>query len=268
MNCGISTACFYPNDTCSCLRTTAALAPACAELFLNTFSELEPNYVSELIQIQAEHNLPIVSVHPFTSELEPFLFFTDYAPRFEDGLRLYRRYFEVCQKLGAKILVIHGNRNGRTAVPMDIYAQRFCRLCAEGEKYGIIVAHENVERCQCGRPDSIRLLRQYADRPLHFVLDLKQSLRANVDPFEMADAMGAENICHLHLSDADEQSDCRLPGTGQFDFRALFRKLLLSGFSGNAVVELYRNGYDTPEQLLEASNYLQALANTVKEEIL
>lgn len=268
MKCGISTACLYPNDTRECLRITADLGPACAEIFLNTFSELEQAYVDKLLKIKSKYKLPIVSIHPFTPELEPFLFFTDYAPRFEDGLRLYRRYFEVCQQLGAKVLVIHGNRNGRTEIPMDLYAQRFCRLCAEGEKYGIMVAHENVERCQCGRPDNIRLLQKYADRQIHFVLDLKQSLRANIDPLDMVDAMGAENICHLHLSDADGQSDCMLPGKGNFDFHALFYKLLKGGFTGNAVVELYRNGYDTPNQLLEAACYLQTLANTVKEEIL
>lgn len=268
MKCGISTACLYPNDTRECLCTTAALKPSCVEIFLNTFSELEPDYINQLLKIKKEQNVSVISVHPFTSELEPFLFFSEYISRFEDGLQLYRRYFEVCQKLEAKILVFHGNRSGRTNIPMDLYAQRFCRLCAEGEKYGIIVAHENVERCQCGRPDNIRLLQKYSDRPIQFVLDLKQSLRATIDPFDMIDAMGAQNICHLHLSDADACNDCILPGKGNFDFYALFHRLMADGFAGNAVIELYRNGYQTPNQLLEAACHLQAIANTVKEEIL
>ena len=268
MKCGISTACLYPQNTLDCMRTTAALSPSCAEVFLNTFSELDQPYVDSLRQIQKEHNLQVVSVHPFSSEMESFFFFTDYEPRFEDGLRLYRRYFEVCNQLGAKILVFHGNRSGRVEVPMEKYAQRFCRLCAEGEKYGILVAHENVGRCQCGHPEEILRLRRLADRPIHFVLDLKQSLRADVDPLDMVDAMGAQNICHLHLSDADLHSDCKLPGKGQFRFEQLFRKLYAGGFAGNAVIELYRAGFDTPQQLLEASGSIQRLANSIKEEIL
>lgn len=266
MDCGFSTACLYPRDTLECLKITAALGPACAEVFLNTFCELEPAYVQALCQARSQGGLNVVSVHPFSCEMEPFFFYTDYAPRFEDGLVLYRKYFCLCQQLGAKVLVTHGNRNGRTAVPMQVYAQRFCRLCEEGEKYGIIVAQENVERCQCGQPQNIRLLRQCASRPLHFVLDLKQALRAGVDALEMVDAMGPQNICHLHLSDADGLSDCKLPGQGDFDFAGLFRALFAGGFAGSAVVELYSDGYQAPEQLLGAARYLQNLANAIKEE--
>ena len=268
MDCGISTACLYPHETLDCLKITAELQPTCAEVFFNTFSELTPDYVDALCRVQKQHGLRIHSVHPFSSEMEPFFFFSSYGPRFEDGLVLYRRYFEICQKLGAELLVLHGNRSGRTEVPMDVYAQRFCRLCAEAEKYGIIIAQENVERCQCGHPENIRLLKQYADRPVHFVLDLKQSLRAGVDPMAMADAMGSANICHLHLSDADDSCDCKLPGLGKFDFAALFHKLLTGGFTGNAVLELYSNGYETTAQLKEAAQYLQKLADTAKEDTL
>lgn len=266
MKCGISTACLYPMDTLQCLETTALLTPACVEIFLNTFSELEPDYVEPLSQLQKRCELHIASVHPFSSEMESFFFFTDYETRFQDGLQLYRRYFEICQRLGAKVLVFHGNRSGRTEISMEKYAQRFCRLCAEGEKYGILVAQENVERCQCGHPENIYQLLQYADCPISFVLDLKQALRAQVPPMEMVQAMGAKNICHLHLSDSDAQSDCILPSKGTFDFATLFHTLLCNGYTGDAVVELYRNGYKTPNQLADAANYLQKIADRVKEE--
>ena len=262
MKCGISTACLYPMDTLEALRQVAALGPSCAEVFLNTFSELDPAYVNALCRTREAAGLNVLSVHPFSSEMEPFLFFSGYEPRFEDGLRLYRRYFEVCRQLGAKLLVLHGNRSGRTEIPMERYAQRFSRLCQEGEQYGITVAQENVGRCQCGHPENIRLLRQYATVPVHFVLDLKQSRWTGTDPLEMAQAMGPENIVHLHLSDSDSASDCILPGRGQFDFGAFFSKLSSGGFSGNAVIELYRDGYKDPEELLRAARQLELLAHT------
>ena len=48
VQCGISTACFYPQDTMEALSKTQQLAPPCMEIFLNTFRELEPDYVQRL----------------------------------------------------------------------------------------------------------------------------------------------------------------------------------------------------------------------------
>ena len=179
VQCGISTACFYPQDTMEALSKTQQLAPPCMEIFLNTFRELEPDYVQRLAAQLRSRNTNLISVHPFSSSMETFFFFSEYTPRFEDGLRLYRRYFEVCRMLGAHILVLHGNVKNRPLPPQE-HARRLCRLAAEGEKFGVTVAYENVVRCQCGDPQQVLALRQCADRPVRFVLDLKQARRAGV----------------------------------------------------------------------------------------
>ncbi len=265
MLCGISTACFYPQDTLKSLGRTLALRPGCTEIFLNTFREWDPPYLEALCRARQEAGVPVVSVHPFTCGLEPFLFFTAYDTRFEDGLLLYRRYFEACRALGAKMLVFHGNHKARP-LPMKEYAARFCRLCEEGERYGVTVAHENVERCQCGRPEALRELRRYADRPLKFVLDLKQARRAGADVYEVAAAMGPENICHLHLSDEKPGRDCIAPGEGNFDFARLLRTLYAGGFEGSAVIELYRDDFGRPEELRRAMSAIQSIQRQIKEE--
>lgn len=260
MLCGISTACFYPQDTLKSLQSVLALRPGCAEIFLNTFREWEPQYLDALCRAREEAGVPVVSVHPFTCGLEPFLFFTAYESRFEDGLLLYRRYFEACQVLGAEILVFHGNHKARP-LPMREYAARFCRLCEEGERYGITVAHENVERCQCGQPEALRQLRRYATRPLRFVLDLKQARRAGTNVYEITEAMGPDNICHLHLSDEKPGRDCVAPGEGTFDFARLLRTLQAGGFAGSAVIELYRDDFDQPQELQRAMETIQSIQN-------
>lgn len=264
MLCGISTACLYPQDTLESLEQILSLRPDCVEIFLNTFREWDDPYLGALCRLQKAANIPVVSVHPFTCGLEPFLFFTPYGPRFEDGLALYRRYFEACRAIGARILVFHGNHKAQP-IPMQEYAARFCQLCAEAERYGVIVAQENVERCQCGRPEALRELRRYADRPLHFVLDLKQARRAGVDVFEMARAMGPENICHLHLSDETAESSCLAPGKGSFDLARLLEELFAGGFCGSSVVELYRDNFDKPEELAQAVDHVRAVQEQIKE---
>ena len=102
-----------------------------------------------------------------------------------------------------------------------------------------------------------RALRQYADRPLHFVLDLKQCRRFGCDIREMAEAMGPENICHLHLSDRTDQCLSALPGRGDFDFRGFFRYLREGGCTADGVIELYRGDFGSEEELQDALDYLK-----------
>ena len=255
MKIGISSSCFYPENTLTSLEKTLALGAPVAEIFLNTFRELEPDFVNRLYHAAAQSSGKVISIHPFTSAFEPFLFFSEYEGRLEDGLAIYRRYFEVCQKMGASILVFHGNTRGRK-VTMEQYAKSFCRLAAEGEKYGITVAQENVDRCQCGDPAAVEELKRYADRPVKFALDLKQCRRYGCDIMEMARAMGPENICHLHLSDCTLERPSALPGAGSFDFKSLFAELQRQGCRADAVVELYRGDYGAEEELRSALAYL------------
>lgn len=256
MEIGISSSCYYPQNTLVSLKKALAAGSPAAEVFLNTFRELDPDYLARLDACARQYGRRVLSVHPFTSALEPFLFFSEYENRFEDGLALYRRYFEACRLLGASILVFHGNMRTK-AVSLQEYARRLGRLVEEGERFGITVAQENVDRCQSGDVASIRALRQYADRPLHFVLDLKQCRRFGCDIREMAEAMGPENICHLHLSDRTDQCLSALPGRGDFDFRGFFRYLREGGCTANGVIELYRGDFGSEEELQDALDYLK-----------
>ena len=265
MKFGISTACFYPQDTLESLALAQTLGPPCLEIFLNTFRELEPDYVARLKAQLQKGGIPLRSIHPFTSAMEPFFFFSEYAARYDDGLRIYRRYFEVCQELGAQILVFHGNVKAKL-LPPEEHARCFCRLADEAERYGIILAQENVDRCQCGSPAQIRALREHAGRPVQFVLDLKQARRAGESIPEMIDAMGPENICHLYLSDARGAEICLAPGEGEEDLPALLQDLQRRGFQGDGVIELYRGNYKEAAQLERACRLLNAEAGDKKEE--
>ena len=255
MKCGISTACFYPKETAQAISHLGDFFQGSTELFLNTFSELEQDYLKRLKEISQERSLQIVSLHPFSSGFEPFLFFTEYDGRFADGEKLYRRFFSACNFLGAKLLVLHGDTRYRT-IDMRFYAKQFMRLAAVAQEYGVILAQENVERCCCAFTHNVQLLREYTDDTVKFVLDLKQARRAGVSAREMIQAMGSENICHLHLSDADETHDCLAPGEGMVDFGELFAHLMPHLHQMTRVVELYNDNFQQDAQLLKAARYI------------
>lgn len=102
---GLSTACFYPELTERGLMFAASIGAQAAEVFFNAPSELTDSFVRELRRIADGSGTRILSVHPFTSGLEPLLFFSGYRRRFCDGVELYKRYFHAANLLGANLLV-------------------------------------------------------------------------------------------------------------------------------------------------------------------
>ena len=92
----------------------------------------------------------------------------------------------------------------------------------------------------------------------HMVLDIKQAHLAGVDPIEFFREF-SENICHIHLSDHDENHKCIPPFDGKFDFAALFSLMKETGYSGDCVIELYRSGFERADQLADSMHMLERL---------
>ena len=145
----------------------------------------------------------------------PFLFFSDYIRRFEDGLSAYRCFFEAAVTLGAKFLCFMGKGIMHTApLRRKIILNGMQRYIRLGMTYGVTVAQENVNRFRSERPSFIKRMRRYLSEECAFVLDVKQAVRAGEDPYEMLTAMG-ERLVHVHINDNLPRRDCMLPGEGQ-----------------------------------------------------
>lgn len=257
MHCGISTACFYPQDTAGALELLCGAGVKTTEIFLNTFSELQPEYVSRLEEILSAANTCVAALHPFSSMLETFFFASDYQNRLQDGLSLYRRYFEVCRILHIPRVVFHGDYV-QTPFPFARHCEKYLLLRRTAREYGVELCQENVVRCKCGRPEYILQMREYTGDDVSFVLDVKQMRRAGVPLAEMMCAMRGK-IAHVHLSDAVPENDCVAPGRGDFPFEALFRELRETGFSGEMMIELYRGGFSTLEELQKAAAQMERM---------
>ena len=254
MKAGISTACLFPELTERALGTLLGLGCDRVEIFLNSPSECGDAYTNGLARMLLSAGAVCTALHPYSSESEGSSFFGRYPRRFDDGVEEYKRYFHQCGILGADIVVFHG---ARTFFPVakETYFERFARLTAVAASFGVRLCHENVVRFFCADPAFVRELRA-AVPEAGFVLDIKQAVRAGVDPLEMLDAMGP-SVRHLHLSDHSEAGDCLLPGNGKFDILHMVDRLKLMQFDGNLILELYRRNFESPEQLLTSMKYIQ-----------
>ena len=253
---GISTSCFYPMETERSLDLLLQAGGRCLEVFLNSFSEMEPAYLKELARACRERGARVVSLHPFTSGWEGYLFFSGYSRRFADSVDLYRRFFEGAAILGADKVVFHGAQTGME-IPMERYAQRFAALDDAAREMGIRLCHENVCRTVSRSAEFFRQLsRLYPEG--RFVLDVKQAIRAGEDPFVMLEAMG-NRVAHVHISDNTAGESCLPPGKGTMDLRGLVGRLGEMGYRGCLMVELYRGGFSTVEDLLESCRWLESL---------
>lgn len=257
MDIGISSACFYPAETKTAIERAGRLGAGCTEVFFNSASELNPEFVKELRGVSDYYGMKVASVHPFTSFAESFFLFSNYERRFPDTLDFYKRYFEAARILGAEVFVLHGARLNKDASDEECF-ERIGKLAEAGKSFGVTVAQENVVKFCSQSPDYLSCMREFLKDDFHMVLDLKQAKLSGVDAFSLIDEFG-DSIVHLHLSDQTEEHGCLPPGEGSFDFGKMFNILQKRNYTGSAVIELYSNNYKSDEQIRNSMEFLVKL---------
>ena len=257
MSVGISTACFYPAATEEALHCVAEAGAKVTEVFFNSPSELEPDFLRRISSIASDSGIRIRSIHPFTSFAEGYILFSQYERRFDDYREFYKKYYAAASAIGAKIVVLHGAKLP-VNISTDEYAERLSLLVRDAQEQGIILAQENVVHHNGQTPELMNELKARLGANFHMVLDIKQAYLAGVDPIEFFGEF-SDNICHIHLSDHDENHKCMTPFDGKFDFAALFSLMKETGYSGDCVIELYRSGFERIDQLTDSMRRLEKL---------
>lgn len=259
MQIGISTASFYPLLLEEGITLAAQMGFCKLELFLNAESEYAPAFCDERRRQMEDLGVQAQSVHPFTSSIEGHLLFSDYPRRTQDALDQYRYYMEAAARLGARYFTFHGETlRARGLPPSSPDAMRFdtyAALCEIGEEFGVVFTQENVSWCRSADPVFLRLLYENVPK-LRFTLDTKQALRAGHSWRDYVDTVG-DRIVNLHISDYNSESDCLLPGRGILQFEDLFQRMKQHGYTGNAIVEVYRTAFQQPEELEASRRYLE-----------
>ena len=249
MECGISTACFYPMETSQSLKTLLQAGHTVFEIFFNTDSELEPDYLARMKEMLDAYGGRVKSVHPYTCGYEGVMIFSNYETRFYDSLRYYAKYCQAAQTLGANLLILHGMLSKfRSEEAEERYFARYRELYRMGQEYGVAVAQENVTQYFSEDPGFIGRMRQATGDVCSFCFDVKQAVRSNVDCYEMLDAMG-DRLLHVHLNDNRPGKSCLLPGQGTMDMPKLLQTLRNSGYDQDIIIEVYRGDFETVADL-------------------
>lgn len=252
MNVGISTACLYPLETEKALEQLIARGFSRFEVFLNSFSELGEPVRGRLLELSKE--CEIVSLHPFTAGFESVFFFGDYTRRVDDGIEMYKPFFQLTAELGGRYVVFHGARRN-FEISYELYGERYMLAHETAKRMGVQLLHENVERCMSRDPELFRYLGRHIP-DAGFVLDFKQAARAGVDPLDMIEAMGA-GLRHIHASDAAPGQNCLPVGRGELDFTGLLSAAGAKGFDGSVILELYSSSYRQQSELEQSVALLQ-----------
>lgn len=257
MNIGISTACLYPMETEKALETVGKLGVSAVEIFINAPSELRTDFLKNLKAICDFYAMNIIAIHPYSSGFEPFMFFTNYERRFQDAMTMYEDYYRAANLLGAKIVVLHGDRK-EGLLPDEMYYDRFGEMFLHAKRHDVILAQENVERCRSRSSAFVWHMYEYLKDDVRFVLDLKQAIRSGEDIFAMYKAM-AKGLVHVHLSDHNSKEDCLAPGSGIFNFAEFEKYLKADCYKGSGVIELYRSNYKSAADLYKSYCWLKAI---------
>lgn len=256
---GVSSACFYPMDLIESLEALAKNNVKELEIFVNTESELTTSFSKEIKKITDAYGIRVTSVHPFTSGYEYMMIFSDYKKRFDDAVEFYKRYYSFANEMGARLVVLHGDKRFAEAggIPDEEYFERFYKLAQAGRKTAVTLAQENVNLFRSQNPEFIAKMKKYLHDDVDFVFDIKQSVRAGFNPYDMCKAMG-NRIIHLHINDNNSKSDCMLPGDGTMDYKKLLNTIKEYDFNGTAVIEVYRKNFDTIEDLIKSHKYMNS----------
>ncbi len=258
MEFGISTACFYPEELLTVIENLAQHRIKCTEIFVNTFSECYETTAEKIRNITQASGMTVTSVHPFTSGYEHILLFSDYCQRFEDSIEFYKNYFHFANSVGAKIVVLHGDKRFADSggIPDEVYFERYHRLYCTAQSMGITVGQENVNAFRSQNPAFIRKMRNYLGNDVSFVFDIKQAVRAGYSPYEMCEAMG-DRIVHMHINDNNVVQDCMLPGRGTMDYDRLLHQMKQQNFQGRAVIEVYHRHFQNISEIVQSCRCLE-----------
>ena len=267
MDIGLSSACFYPNlRTENSIRRMKELGFNDGEIFLNTPSEYEEDFLKVLLEQKELYEFNVNSVHAFSGSFEPYLF-DKYDRRKNDMLKQFKKVCKAAKLLGASCYTFHGMRYADfNELDIKFVIETYNELTYIAVESGIKLAQENVSWCMSADIKFLKLLSEECKYPIYFTLDLKQAYKANVSIEKYINVMGSD-IVNLHINDRDENHPCLLPGKGSLNYEDIASKLKRVNYSGKGIIEVYSNNYLNYEELTQVKELVLKKFNAINHNL-
>ncbi len=259
INIGMSSACFYPEvETENCIPLMKKYGFDTGEIFLNTPSEYEYDFLQKINERKLENDFKINSVHAFCAIFEPFLF-DRYERRRKDMFYYFRAVCRACKQLDAEFYTFHGMRNLEyESLDKNFIIEIYNQLTYIAAEEGIKLAQENVSWCMSSNLNFLSMIKESCQYPLYYTFDIKQAYKSNIEPVEYIKLMG-KDLVNFHVNDRNEENVCLLPGKGKVDYLAISKALNSVGYKGNAIIEVYRENFNSLEEVTNSKKLLAGI---------
>lgn len=256
MEIGLSSASFYPNiHTENSIALMKSLGFQSGEIFLNSPSEYEENFLINLLEEKNKYSFKINSVHGFSASFEPFLF-DSYKRRRDDMIVYFKKLCKAAKLLGAQCYTFHGMRRiDMSFVDMELILEVYNKLAYIAAEEGIKLAQENVSWCMSSDVNFLAEIKEKCKYPLYFTLDIKQAYKGGTNPEDYINIM-KRDIVNFHINDRDKDNVCLLPGKGEVDYKKIFCKLKEMSYNGIGIIEVYSNNYLNYDEIIDSKNFL------------
>ncbi|MBQ3596698.1 MAG: sugar phosphate isomerase/epimerase [Clostridia bacterium] len=259
MKTGISTASlFVRKNTEQAMQFLNENKVQTCEVFLESYCEYSPDFIPILKKYKGE--LDVHSIHTLTTQFEPQLYSINERAR-ADSFKLLDSTMQVANAIGARYYTFHGvARLKRTQMNIDFdrvakYTNQIIETC---NKYGVDLAYENVHWAYYNYLGFFKKLKSLAPK-LKATLDVKQARQSQLDYRDLINEMG-KDIVTVHLSDINSDGKMCLPGSGVTDFSEMFNRLKDVGFDGSLILEVYKDDFDSYDQLFNSLEFIKELA--------
>ena len=225
----------------------------------NAIETLTPERVKGIRDTCERHDIH-VGVHTMSAVNT-----AEVAPHVRDGVERYLiGHMDACKMLGGEWIVVHAGYHFTSDIEMRMEAglERLKRLSDHAETIGLTVLLENMNR----EPDDaeVHYLAHNVEETLFYFdrltsPNLRWAFTANhahivedgVDAFLAAMDIGRCDEVRLADCWRNGKEEHLMPGTGDFDFPGLFRKLDELGFEGH-----YMNAFGTLDDMVKGRDIL------------
>ena len=259
VNIGLSTGCFFPQETTQAVKRAGDMGIKYIEIFFNTHSELKEEFLVNLKSIIDSYGMKVVSVHPYTSAIESFMFFSKHDYKLDDSIEMYEAYFKACNILECKYVVLHGCLTTYDFMDMRRYCDNVNKLSKRAREYGVYISQENVYKFKCGYIKNLEEFIKYADKDIKFTFDIKQAVKSRQSIYKILE-LTKDRISHVHISDFTGRNHSLVPFTGSFNYDRFFKYIRENTAAEAALVELYSPMIKSDSQLVEAVEKLKKYA--------